>query len=870
MATLTTSYQLLGQTYIGKSGGSLYVRIYAKYSEQDIANNRTKVQYQARSYYENGTYILDQQGRIGVSGTSANYVGDDCTRPTTGETYSVTTEAWVYHNDDGSKSISASGSITFPNWGWNGTASGNADLPTIPRASSISCSGGNIGSATTISISRANSSFTHTLIYSFGSLTNRTIVTKTSSSSVSWTIPTSFYAQIPTSNSGIVTLECWTYSGSTLIGKSTTTCTVNVTNSNPTFTSSQLTYLDSNSSVVAITENNQHIVRNQSNLKVTYTAATGKNSATISSYVITFNGGTQTKTAAATIDYGKVNLSSNATVSVKAIDSRGNSTTISKTIQIKDWVLPSATITAGRVNNYEDETRLKANVTISSVNGKNAIQSIQYRYKKSSESSYSSYVSMSNNVQSTLSIDKLYAWDFQIAIADKFGSTTYNFTIAKGMPIMFIDTKKLSVGINSFPASNNIFNVNGEIRQNNIPISSGGGGSITTTVDVGTTTTGAPGTPASVTNSGSSVNAVFDFVIPRGEKGDKGDPGSGIISGGTTGQVLAKKSNTNYDTEWVNINPVTEESDPVFSASAASGITSNDISNWNSKSNFNGDYNSLTNKPNIPAKVSDLTNDSGFITSYTETDPLFSNSPASNITNNDINNWNNKTSFSGDYNDLTNKPSIPTVPTNLSSFVDDLGSSPVHTHSQYLTSHQDISGKVDKVAGKELSTNDFTNTYKDNVDSNTSARHTHSNKSVLDNISSADITNWNNKSDFSGDYNDLTSKPQKTLYSGTDIREKLLKIIMDINASISEEPNYDTLIGTIYFESSIVNNYINANQYNFYNLTNTINNTVMTFLFKFICGSVIKEIGMSYDLSDPIHTNNYEYWTLTIDGVVQQ
>lgn len=405
---------------------------------------------------------------------------------------------------------------------------------------------------------------------------------------------------------------------------STVDKTMSIVNANPTFSSSQLSYLDSNNSIVAITENNQHIVRNQSNLNVTYTGATAKKGASISRYEITFNGGTQTKTSTATINYGAVNLSSNSTVNVKAIDSRGNSTTISKTITILDWILPSATITANRVNNYEDETHLKANVTISSVGGKNAIQSIKYRYKKSGTSDYSSYVNMSNNVQSTVSIDKLYAWDFQIAIADKFGSTTYNFTIAKGMPIMFIDTKKLSVGINSFPSSNNIFNVNGEIRQNNIPISSGGGGSITTTVDVGTTTTGAPGTQASVINSGSSVNAVFDFVIPRGEKGDKGDPGSGIISGGTTGQVLAKKSNTNYDTEWIT--PVITETDPVFSASAASGITSNDISNWNNKSNF-----------------------------------------------------------SGDYNDLTNKPTMPTVPTNLSSFIDDLGSSPTHTHSQYFT-----------------------------------------------------------------------------------------------------------------------------------------------------------------------------------------
>lgn len=47
---------------------------------------------------------------------------------------------------------------------------------------------------------------------------------------------------------------------------------------------------------------------------------------------------------------------------------------------------------------------------------------------------------------------------------------------------------------------------------------------------------------------------------------------------------------------------------------------------------------------------------------------------------------------SGSYNDLSNTPTIPTVPTNLSSFTDDLGTSPTHTHSQYLTQHQSLTG----------------------------------------------------------------------------------------------------------------------------------------------------------------------------------
>ena len=72
---------------------------------------------------------------------------------------------------------------------------------------------------------------------------------------------------------------------------------------------------------------------------------------------------------------------------------------------------------------------------------------------------------------------------------------------------------------------------------------------------------------------------------------------------------------------------------------------------------FDGNYNSLTNKPEIPTvpeNVSAFTNDAGYITGYTETDPQF-------------NAWNK------DYNDLTNKPTIPTVPTNVSAFSNDAG-----------------------------------------------------------------------------------------------------------------------------------------------------------------------------------------------------
>lgn len=75
----------------------------------------------------------------------------------------------------------------------------------------------------------------------------------------------------------------------------------------------------------------------------------------------------------------------------------------------------------------------------------------------------------------------------------------------------------------------------------------------------------------------------------------------------------------------------------------------------------------------IPTQTSQLTNNSGFITS--ESDPVFSASPAANITSSDITNWNNKTSNAGTvtqvkigstaYNPSNGVVSLPVYPTTL-------------------------------------------------------------------------------------------------------------------------------------------------------------------------------------------------------------
>lgn len=62
----------------------------------------------------------------------------------------------------------------------------------------------------------------------------------------------------------------------------------------------------------------------------------------------------------------------------------------------------------------------------------------------------------------------------------------------------------------------------------------------------------APGSTPTIENVGTIYEAIYNIGLPQGIQGVKGDTGAGAPLGGTLGQILAKKSATNYDTEWIN------------------------------------------------------------------------------------------------------------------------------------------------------------------------------------------------------------------------------------------------------------------------------------------------------------------------------
>ena len=491
MATLTKSVSPQG-------GGYNYTyTVDVIENSTSIANNTSNVTINfyikgpwAPSYYDWTTYygiIVD--GSVKDSGSSRPYVS----------TSNVKLLSWtgdVSHNSDGSKSISVSVYLT------NGSASylptqypsssplymGSVSLTTIPRASSVSCSTADIGSNATISISRASSSFTHTLSYSFGSLTG-TIATKTSSTSVSWTIPTTFYAQIPNDKSGTGTITCDTYNGSTLIGSKPTSfiATVNESASKPTLNP---TAVDVNTTTTALTGDSSKFIKYYSNASVS-TGASARNSATLKSQKITC--GAKSISSAS----GTINAVESGSFTFSATDSRGYPTTQTLNKTLIDYIKLTCSMEAGAPTTDGVATlKISGNYWNGTFGALANTLTVQYRYKTQG-GSYGSWTTVSatksnNTYRSTATISGLdyrTTYVFQARAVDKLATVNTDEQARRTTPI--------------FDWSKNDFNVNGDF-----------------TVNGATTITGATTVGGEINTQSLKINNTeIDYIVSQGTSG---------------------------------------------------------------------------------------------------------------------------------------------------------------------------------------------------------------------------------------------------------------------------------------------------------------------------------------------------------------
>ena len=294
------------------------------------------------------------------------------------------------------------------------------------------------------------------------------------------------------------------------------------------------------------------------------------------------------------------------------------------------------------------------------------------------------------------------------------------------------------------------------------------------------------GNTINATATTDSSKQIKDFSLKTGVSGQEDIlvQDNGVTKRIKSNELIDTVDLTGYATETFVTNKIAE-------ASLGGEI---DLSGYATKADLNNKANvshthtksDITNL-SIPTKTSQLTNDSGYITSvpseYVTENELIAKSYA---TETYVQNKIAEASLSGGEvdlsgyatkDDLNTKADKSAIPTKVSQLTNDKG---------YLTSHQDISGKADKsYVDTELakkankshkhSYNDLTDKPTIPSTSNLATKteltnglatkadktelHSHSNKTVLDGITSTKVTEWDNKSTFDGNYNSLTNKP---------------------------------------------------------------------------------------------------------------
>lgn len=303
-----------------------------------------------------------------------------------------------------------------------------------------------------------------------------------------------FYSKLPNDNSKKCKIEC----GTTITeNKQTISCisskfvgSINVKNSDPVFT--DFNYGDEDTSTQAVLGNKAYMIKNYGAMKVRIPVAkkaVAKNGASIVKYMISVDGVAidsyekkYSDTSEILCELGKYNTDGIGTISIYAIDSRGNvSDTVKKSFTVLPYSLPRfSAINLKRLNDYESEIVLDFQGIISKLPvdnvEKNTIKTIGYRYAEEG-SSYPANFSVINGVtvfstsseyflsfaqntsddtfgitgsgSSKLVLDNNKAYNFQFYIKDSFSNEDhYELNIEQGVPTMFIgDNKQVSVGM---------------------------------------------------------------------------------------------------------------------------------------------------------------------------------------------------------------------------------------------------------------------------------------------------------------------------------------------------------------------------------------------------------------------------------------
>lgn len=355
----------------------------------------------------------------------------------------------IEHDDEGKRTInvSASFSSTSPHLS-GGSVSGNMALTTIARASSIGVLDANIGANTIITINKANNNFLTSLFYRVNEDAEWiSIVDKTDLTSYAWQVPTDFYDLIPDSKTIKCEFKAVTYNGDKVIGAKTTTATF-IATGEPIITN--ISSIDTNETTIALTGDNNKMIRYASNAKITVEAA-AQNGASIKS--ITVNG---ILALNGIITFNEVTTS---TFTIVVTDSRGYETSTTRKMDAIEYI--PLTINATIKRNQPTDNKARISYSGNYFNGSFGTidnnLTIQYRARAKNEE-FGEWNDLSPTIESNTyfqndylaeGIDYRKIFEFELRAIDKINTRTIsNIIVPRGEPIYWWNEDKVTINGN--------------------------------------------------------------------------------------------------------------------------------------------------------------------------------------------------------------------------------------------------------------------------------------------------------------------------------------------------------------------------------------------------------------------------------------
>lgn len=366
----------------GSSGSRYNVWLDVVQNSQNIGNNTSNITvtlklkrndgYSAsawNSYVNQNTVKLTVNGSVVVN-TNMTFDTRDGKTATLGK--------WtgnVSHDSDGKYSKTIKGEFTTGNTGVSsGLSQGTFTATTIPRASTLVFDKSSVNPAADIkaTITRASSTFLHTLVYSIGS---KKIEAKSIGTAHTFTVPQNFAEEIKSAVKGTVNVTLITYNGSLEVGRKSYSFSLIIPNNatyRPDFT-------------IALTRQDNGVPSDWG------VYVQGKSGVTVNISGVSYKYGASYKSVSVSVgDVQKAALPSvfslpkdgTVQVSVKVTDTRGLSTTKTTNITVHKYAPPTAVITFLERRTEDGALGIYFIVIakISSVNDKNTRDySIQYR-----------------------------------------------------------------------------------------------------------------------------------------------------------------------------------------------------------------------------------------------------------------------------------------------------------------------------------------------------------------------------------------------------------------------------------------------------------------------------------------------------------